>query len=273
MVTWTAVQRPAGPRGLALVGLTGALLSGIGDVLILGRPSSGRDFDQAAGMVPPHIDADDRWRSLWNGAALPARRIHAGTLAGHVGIGLLQWLALRGISRTLPTGRERRIAEASATVFTVAGVLTHQCCGTVILAYKKAMDEALGSEDETRPSPRSATPLLAISTAATLGALAAYSASLTVAELRRGESASGWQSVVTPLPPVMVTLLNFGALPAPVGGYARPASISIGLGTYFAITAASSQRRGDPRTGSTTDTAERSAGRWERRRPPPTVTA
>ena len=30
---------------------------GIGDVLILGRASSGGDFDQAAGLVPPHIDA------------------------------------------------------------------------------------------------------------------------------------------------------------------------------------------------------------------------
>ncbi len=230
-----------------MVGLTGALLSAIGDVLILGRPCSGRDFDQAAGMVPPHIDADDTWRSLWNGAALPVRRIHSGTLTGYVGIGLLQWLAMRGISRTLPAGRERRIAEASATVFAVAGVLTHQCCGTVILAYKKAIDEALGSDDRTRRSPRSATPLLAISTAATLGALAAYSAGLTVAALRRRDSASAWQSVVTPLPPVLATLLSFGALPAPVGGYARPASVNIGVMTYFALTAASGQRRSDQR--------------------------
>jgi len=245
VVRSTAAQRPAGRRGLALVGLTGALLSAIGDVLILGRPCSGRDFDHAAGMVPAHIEADTAWRSLWNGAALPARRVHAGTLTGHVGIGLLQWLALRGISRTLPAGREQRVAEASATAFAVAGVLTHQCCGTVILAYQKAIDEAVGSDDETRRSPRSATALLAISTAATLGALAAYSAGLTVAALRQRDSASAWQSLVTPLPPVVVTLLSFGALPAPVGGYARPASISIGLMTYFAVTAASGQRWSD----------------------------
>ncbi|GEO33544.1 DUF6796 family protein [Cellulomonas aerilata] len=247
MVRSTAVQRPAGRRGLALVGLTGALLSGIGDVLILGRPCSGRDFDHAAGMVPPHIDADATWRSLWNGAALPVRRIRAGTLTGDVGIALLQWRAMRGIGRTLPAGRERQIAEASATAFAVAGVLTHQCCGTVILAYRKAREEALGSDDEARRSPRSATPLLAISTAATLGALAAYSAGLTVAALRRPDSASAWQSVVTPLPSVMATLLSFGALPAPVGGYARPASISIGLMAYFAVTAASGQRWSDRR--------------------------
>src|ERR671917_1961911 len=100
-----AVPRPTGRRGLALVGLTGALLTGIGDVLILGRPCSGRDFDRAAGMVPPHIDADNKWRSLWNGAALPARRIHVGKLTGYVGIWLLQGLAMRGISRTIHPGR------------------------------------------------------------------------------------------------------------------------------------------------------------------------
>ncbi|WP_199422130.1 DUF6796 family protein [Actinotalea solisilvae] len=252
MVRPTAAQRPAGRRGLALVGVAGALLSAVGDVLILGRPSSGRDFDRAAGRVPPHIDADGTWRSLWNGAALPVRRIHTGTLAGYVGIGLLQWRALRGLSRTLPAGRERRIAEVSATVFAVAGVLTHQCCATVILAYKKAMDEALGSADDVRRAPRSVTPLLAISTAATLGALAAYSASLTVAALRRRDSAVAWQSVVTPLPPVMATLLGFGALPAPVGGFARPASINIGLVTYFAVTAASGRRRRDRRAAGPT---------------------
>jgi hypothetical protein len=242
MIKSTAVLGPAGRRGLALVGLTGALLSGIGDVLILGRPCSGRDFDQATGMVPRHIDADRRWRSLWNGAALPARRIHAGTVAGHVGIGLLQWLAMRGISRTIRTGGERRIAAASATVFAISGVITHQCCGTVILAYKTTTRDGLESNNGARRSPRSSTRLLTVSTAATLGALAAYSASLMVAALRGRNSAPTKWSAVTPFPCVMATLLTFGLLPAPVGGYARPASISIGLATYFAITASSGQR-------------------------------
>jgi hypothetical protein len=242
MVKSAAVPGPAGRRGLALVGLTGALLTGIGDVLILGRPCSGRDFDQAAGMVPPHIDADNKWRSLWNGAALPARRIYVGTLTGFVGIGLLQWLAMRGISRTIHAGRERRIAAASATAFAVSGVITHQCCATVILAYKRATGDALESNNGARRSPRSGTRLLAVSAAASLSALAVFSASLTVAALRRRNSAPAWWSAVTPFPCVMATLLTFGVLPAPVGGYARPASISIGLMTYFAITAASGQR-------------------------------
>ena len=237
-----AVPRPTGRRGLALVGVTGALLTAIGDVLILGRPCSGREFDQAAGMVPPHIDADNRWRSLWNGAALSTRRIHAGTLTGHVGIGLLQWLAMRGISRTVRAGRERRIAGASATAFAVSGVVTHQCCAAVILAYKRAAEDGLESDNGARQSPRSGTRLLAISAAASLGALAAFSASLTVAALRHRSSATAWRSAVTPFPFVMATLSTFGILPAPVGGYARPASISLGLLTYFAITAASGRR-------------------------------
>ena len=232
----------SGRRGPALVGFAGALLTAIGDVLILGRPCSGRDFDQAAGMVPPHIDADRTWRSLWNGAALPARRIHVGTLTGHVGIGLLQWLAMRGISRTIHAGPERRIASASATAFAVSGVLTHQGCATVIMAYKRASEEALGSSNSQRRSPRSGTRLLAASTAASLSSLAAFSASLTVAALRGRNSAPGGWSAVTPFPCVLAALLAFGALPAPLGGYARPASISTGLMTYFAIIAATSRR-------------------------------
>jgi len=224
------------------MGLAGALLSGIGDVLILGRATSGREFDRAVGMVPPHIEADNTWRSLWNGAALPARRIHAGTLAGHVGIGLLQWLALRGIGQSVDGGRARQIASVSAPAFAVSGVLTHQCCATVILAYQKAMEAAAEPTDGARPSPRSATRLLAVSTAGTLGALAAFSASLTGAGLRHRDSTPVWRSMVTPLPCVLATLLTFGRLPAPVGGYARPASISIGLLIYFAITAAAGRR-------------------------------
>jgi hypothetical protein len=193
-------------------------------------------------MVPPHIDADNKWRSLWNGAALPARRIYVGTLAGHIGIGLLQWLAMRGIGRTINAGLERRIAAASATAFAVSGVITHHCCATVILGYKRAMRDALESNNGARRSPRSGTRLLAVSAAASLSALAAFSASLTVAALRRRNSTPAWWSAVTPFPCAMATLLTFGVLPAPVGGYARPASISIGLMTYFAITAASSDR-------------------------------
>lgn len=225
-------------RDLALLGLAGSALSGIGDVLILGRPCSGRDFDRAAGRVPPHVASDDVWRSLWNGAVLPVRRIRLGAVVGHVGIGLLQWLALRGIGRTLETGRERRIATASATAFAVSGVMTHQCCASVVLAYKQAMGRAPLRAGEAGPAPRAVTRLLAASAAVTLGALALYSASPVVAALRRRRSASVWRSAVTPFPCVAAALLTFGRLPAPVGGYARPASISVGLMTYFAITAA-----------------------------------
>jgi hypothetical protein len=238
MAVPTAVPGLAGRRGPALVGLTGALLTGIGDVLILGRSCSGRDFDRAEGMVPPRVEADDAWRSLWNGAAFSVRRIQAGTLVGHVGIGLLQLPALRVISRTVDAGRERRIAAASATGFAVAGVLTHQCCASVILAYQRATAEAPRSGNRAGAAPRTLTRLLAVSAAGSLGALALFSASLTVAGLRRHGSAPAWTLAVTPLPCVLATLLTFGALPAPLGGYARPASISVGLMTYFALTAA-----------------------------------
>ena len=110
-------------RRPALIGLAGAILTGIGDVLILGRPSSGSDFDQAAGIVPPHIDADHRWRSMWNGAVLSPGRVHLGTISGLVGIGLLEWLSLRGISRAIHPGTHRRVAEGSATAFAAVGII------------------------------------------------------------------------------------------------------------------------------------------------------
>jgi hypothetical protein len=40
----------------------------------------------------------------------------------------------------------------------------------------------------------------------------------------------------------MIMRLTFGFLPAPIGGYARPASISIGLMMHWAVTAASAER-------------------------------
>ena len=235
MSGWT--DRRAG----AVVGLAGAILSGIGDVLILGRSSSARDFDRAEGVIPPHIDADRRWKSLWNGAMLAPSRIHAGTLTGVVGIGLLQWLGMRGIAGSIRPGVLRRLATASATAFAVSGVLTHVCCGTVILAYRRAAETGTEPAAGTRPSPRSVTTLLAASAVGALSALAAFSASLTIEALRRNPAPTVW-AFVTPFPCVMSTLLTFGFLPAPVAGYVRPASMSIGLIIYFAVTAASDGR-------------------------------
>jgi hypothetical protein len=225
----------------ALVGLAGAVLTGIGDVLILGRASSGRDFDQASGIVPPHIDADNRWRSMWNGAVLPPRRIHLGTISGLVGIGLLEWLSLRGISRTLHPGAHRRVAEGSATAFALSGMLTHLCCGVVILAYRKEL-ATQAEPPAPRPSPRSVTGLLGVGAVGSLGALAVFSVNQVVAALRGRSKVPVASSVLTPLPPVLAALAAFGTLPAPIGGYARPASISTGLLVYFAVAAAVEQR-------------------------------
>jgi len=242
-----------------LMGLAGAVLTGIGDVLILGRASSGRDFDQATGIVTPHIDADSRWRSMWNGAVLSPRRIHAGTISGLVGIGLLEWLSLRGISRAIHPGAHRRVAEGSATAFALSGMLTHLTCGMVILAYQKALATAAEPTSEARPSPRSVTGLLGIGAIGSIGSLAVFSVNQVVAAVRGRSDVPIGSSVVTPLPPVLATLATFGHLPAPVGGYARPASISTGLLIYFAVAATAEQRRtrrdrtGNGRNGSEFD--------------------
>jgi len=219
------------------------VLTGIGYVLILARASSGRDFDQAAGIVPPHIDADNRWRSMWNGAVLSPRRIHLGTISGLVGIGLLERLSLRGISRTIHPGRHGRLAAGSATAFALSGMLTHLACGMVILAYRKALATEAEPTGEARPSPRSVTGLLGVSAVGSLGSLAVFSVNQVMAALRGRTDAPLVSSVVTPLPCVMATLGTFGALPAPIGGYARPASISAGLLVYFAVTAAAEHRK------------------------------
>ena len=226
----------------ALIGLAGAILTGIGDVLILGRPSSGSDFDQAAGIVPPHIDADHRWRSMWNGAVLPPGRVHLGTISGLVGIGLLEWLSLRGISRAIHPGAHRRVAEGSATASALSGMLAHLICGMVILAYQKTLATAAEPIGEARPSPRSVTGLLGVGAVGSLGSLAVFSVNQVVAALRGRSDVPIASSVVTPLPPVLATLATFGTLPAPIGGYARPASISTGLLVYFAVSAAAEQR-------------------------------
>jgi hypothetical protein len=228
-------------RASALIGLAGAVLSGVGDVLILGRRASGVDFDQAAGLIPAHADADDPWRSLWNGASFSSGRIHAGTMIGLVGIGCLQWVGLRGVSRALPPGGLRRSAAGAATAFAVSGVLTHLCCGRVILAYRRASRPPVEPAPPAQPSPRAATTLLAVSAAGALGALAVLSGCLACSALRRGPTPRWW-AAVTPFAGVVSTLATFGRLPSPVGGYARPASMSVGLLIFFAVVAATAGR-------------------------------
>ncbi|HEY5784523.1 MAG TPA: DUF6796 family protein [Microlunatus sp.] len=230
-----------GRRSTAMLGLAGAILSGVGDVLILGRPCSGREFDAAAGRIPPNVDADPRWRSLWNGASFAPRRLRAGTFVGTVGIGVWQWVGLQAAARAIPPGRLHRLASISAAAFALSGVLTHLGCGTVILAYRRAAERAADAAGGQRSSPRSATTLLAVSALGAFSALAVFSGAVFAAGLRGPESASRGLALVTPFPCVLATLLTFGALPAPIGGYARPASMSVGLAVYFGVRAASSR--------------------------------
>jgi hypothetical protein len=228
-----------GPRGgrPALIGLAGAVLAGVGDVLILGRASSGSEFDRAAGLVPPHVEADDRWRSLWNGAVLPPSRIRAGILTGMAGIAVLEWFGLRAATRAIDRGVERTVATGSAAAFTLSGVITHWSCGAAVLAYQQASQDAAELRGASRISPSFLTRLLGVSAVASLSALAVLSASLAVATLRGRTPTPTWRAAVTPLPCVAATLATFGALPTPVGGYARPASISVGLMIYLGFLA------------------------------------
>ena len=225
-----------------MLGLAGAVLSAVGDVLILGRACSGPEFDQASGRMPPNIDADPRWRSLWNGASFAPVRLHAGTVTGVAGIGVLQWAGLQAAARAIPPGRLRRLAGVSATGFAVSGVLTHLGCGRVILAYRQAAEDTADvAADRRQPSPRAATTLLAVSAITALGALAVFSGAMIGSAVRHPDSTPTVRAVVTPFPCVLATLLIFGKLPAPIGGYARPASMSIGLAVSFAVSVACSR--------------------------------
>ena len=238
------------PRTAAVLGLAGAVLSGIGDVIILGRPCSGRDFDDATGRIPPKVDADPRWRSLWNGASFTPGRLRVGTVIGVVGIGVLQGIGLTSTARSLPPGGLRRLATAAAVGFAVSGVLTHVGCGAVILAYRRTARGATDVSSGRRPAPRTATTVLAASALGALGALAVFSGAVVGAAARDPDTTPTVRAVratATPFPWVVATLLTFGALPTPVGGYARPASMSIGLAASFALAVAAADLTGsDP---------------------------
>ena len=82
-----------------------------------------------------------------------------------------------------------------------------------------------------------ATRLFAVSAVGTLSSLAALSAVRTADALLPHAGAPTSSSVLTPFPCVLAALLTFGRLPAPIGGYARPASISLGLLAYFCVAA------------------------------------
>jgi hypothetical protein len=231
-------------RTAAVLGLAGAVLSGIGDVIMLGRPCSGRDFDDATGRIPPNVDVDPRWRSLWNGASFTPGRRRVGTVIGVVGIGALQGVGLTSTARSLPPGGLRRLATVAAVGFAVSGVLTHLGCGAVILAYRRTAEGVADVSDRRQPAPRSVTTVLAVSAVGALGALAVFSGAV-VGAAGRGPNTTptvrAVRAIATPFPWVVATLLTFGALPAPIGGYARPASMSIGLAASFAAAVAAAE--------------------------------
>jgi hypothetical protein len=176
--------------------------------------------------------------------------VHAGTVVGVVGIGLLTGTGLRGVAQAIDPGPLRKAAMASVGGFAVSGVATHVSCGAVILAYARA--RAAASETEVTRAPAAApaaTGLLAVSAVGTLGSLAALSGAHTFSALFRRGGEPTVPEILTPFACVLATLLTFGRLPAPVGGYARPASISLGLLAYFSVTAIVTQRARRPGPG------------------------
>ena len=223
-----------GGGALSLLGLAGAALAAAGDVLLLGRGCSGADFDQATGMVPPGLEVDARWRSLWNGAAFSERRARLGTVTGLVGI-VSVGVGLAGAAGA-GTGRFpipvslRRVTTVSAGIFTVCGAVTHWSCAAAVSQARSAWS----GEGRGPTSGSGAVRLFAAGAAGTLAALAVLSGAQAAAARERG---AGVLALATPFPFVLVALLTFGRLPAPLGGFLRPASISSGLLAHFAVTA------------------------------------
>ncbi len=213
--------------------LVGAALTVAGDVLILGRAVSGPDFDRAAGVLPPDLADGDRWRSLWNGVVHSRSRVRAGTVTGVVGIGLLASTGLGAAAQEIEPGALRATTIAATAAFAISGAATHVACGLIITAHQQARSGA-------GRSTRSLTRLLSVSAAGSLLSLATVSAGLTVAAAcgrRPAPTDRSWVGLIfaEPFPPVLVALLTFGHLPGPLGGYARPASISLGLLAYQAV--------------------------------------
>jgi hypothetical protein len=142
------------------------------------------------------------------------------------------------------------VGRGAAAVFGVSGALTHLSCGALILAGRRALAAAAAEPADPAVSAAVVRPVapgwstaLGVSAAATLGALAVLSADATARSLRSPGAGPTWAAFVTPFPFVLVTLLTFGALPAPLGGYLRPASISTGLLLYLAVEAAATAQR------------------------------
>jgi hypothetical protein len=57
-------------------------------------------------------------------------------------------ITLRGIARSLRPGALRCLAIGSAAAFGLFGVLTNLCCGTVILAYRRAAEIRIEPTDD-----------------------------------------------------------------------------------------------------------------------------
>ncbi len=233
MIKTTAPDRRSDRRGPAMIGLAGAALTAIGDVLILGRNFSGPDFD--------HASVCSRATSSWSADGNRCGTVPSSRRAASASDN--RWA---GRDRSPggqacwdhpydDPGRLRGLAAVSAAAFAVSGVLTHA-------AERWSGRPACGAE-RSRTNRRPALP------PATSRRTRWPRASLTGFSVGRrprpGEvpaAASSRRSARRCR--VCWNSADFGV--GARGGYARPASISIGLMVFFTLVGASLERPHPP---------------------------
>ncbi|MGL5929449.1 MAG: DUF6796 family protein [Dermatophilaceae bacterium] len=227
-------------------GVAGAVLTGIGDVLMLGRMVSGADFAEGVGVAPIFADAEVV-ASFWNGVDVGTGRVWWGALIGVVGIGVLERYGLSTLVGDLRSAVLRTVGRAAVTVFAVFGVAVHFAFGPLLLGYRQAAVAGAATWSRTAAPLADATDLVMLGGVASLGALAVVSAALAVGLFRDRAPLPRWTALATPIVLVVAALLVAGRLPSPVGGLVYPAWISAGMLVFFVLVAGCSGERADLR--------------------------
>jgi hypothetical protein len=207
-------------RIAGIIGILGALLLFVGDMLLLGHLGPASDF--RAGMLETIRSA-------------PLTRLWAGGLLGPIaGTMLLAgfWQVYR--SMHVPAGGTERVMFALFVLFTVGLAAIHsvwavfelviQSCGGVDSATATCQALAVSVQGYIRLS------LLGL---AVPGAIA--SLILAVLVLRRRTHLPRWTVVASPLLLVAVLLPAFSAAPAPIGAVLMGGFASIQLLVFFAV--------------------------------------
>ncbi|MGL5851334.1 MAG: DUF6796 family protein [Phycicoccus sp.] len=239
-------------RSAAWCGVAGAVVTGVGDVLILGRPVSGADFADGVGAAPAFADARAT-ASFWNGVDVGTDRVWWGALIGVIGIGVLERHGLATLVGSVRPRALRQLGQAAVTLFAVFGVAVHFAFGPLLLGYRQAAAAGGDTWSRTAAPLADATGLVLLGGGVSLGALAVVSIVLAVGAFRDRVPMPRWAALATPVVLVVAALLVADLLPAPVGGLVYPAWISVGLLLFFMLVAS---RPGGAPTRSETDSRE-----------------